>query len=457
MLHRLRSAIQAWRAAGIFPAFAAGNYGPGAGSARTPGADADSFAVGATTSTDTIASFSGQGPSVCDGLIKPDISAPGVGIRSAYRGGWASLNGTSMGHAARDRCVALLRSIDQTLTVNELETILTQTAVDLGTVGPDNAFGAGRLDVAAAADLVLARGATGPDDHGGELHAGERDGRRDAVGDGHGDERGARGGGRVHDAVTNLSANSVKDAGDTLLTGSRSVPVLPAQATSSGTVQRDGGRIDAGGDVTVCWRARTTSGWWRRRRRRTTARRPSTTCRSPAPLPDLTATAVSFSPAERGAGRRPDGDGHDGEHRQAVSAASTTRYYLSVDTAKDAGDTLLTGSRGGRRPGRADGVVGDGGRDRAGGRGGGRVLRPGVRGTTWRRVTETSEDEQLPGVHDDGADHGAAAGPDDDRGELHAGQRRAGRHAVGDRHRDEPRGRDPRARRRRGTTCRSTP
>ena len=48
-----------------------------------------SFTVGATDSTDTIASFSSRGPVTIDGSnrLKPDISAPGVSIRSSHPGG----------------------------------------------------------------------------------------------------------------------------------------------------------------------------------------------------------------------------------------------------------------------------------------------------------------------------------------------------------------------------------
>ena len=48
----------------------------------------ESFSVGATTSTDAIASFSSRGPVTIDGSNrrKPDVSAPGVSIRSSLPG-----------------------------------------------------------------------------------------------------------------------------------------------------------------------------------------------------------------------------------------------------------------------------------------------------------------------------------------------------------------------------------
>ncbi|HEX6923215.1 MAG TPA: S8 family serine peptidase, partial [Bacillales bacterium] len=81
-----RPMVQNWRAAGIFPAFAAGNttiFEPGGpGSVSAPGNYPESFAVGATNLDDELAGFSLQGPSPYD-EIKPELVAPGVSIRSS--------------------------------------------------------------------------------------------------------------------------------------------------------------------------------------------------------------------------------------------------------------------------------------------------------------------------------------------------------------------------------------
>ncbi|MFZ1058350.1 MAG: S8 family serine peptidase, partial [Candidatus Rokuibacteriota bacterium] len=147
--------VQAFRAAGIFPAFAAGNDGPDPGSVRSPGTYAESFAVGATDLLDDIAFFSGQGPSPCDGSVKPDVSAPGDSILSSVPGGYMVFGGTSMATPHVTGAVAVLRSLNPALTVDEMETVLVQGAVDLGPSGPDNAFGAGRLDLFTSAQIVL--------------------------------------------------------------------------------------------------------------------------------------------------------------------------------------------------------------------------------------------------------------------------------------------------------------
>jgi subtilisin family serine protease len=92
--------VDAVRAAGIEVVAAAQNYGGTCSSVKEPiGIYASAFTVGATKQDDTIASFSSRGPVTADGSgrRKPDISAPGVSVRSAYPvNGWRSMSGTSM-------------------------------------------------------------------------------------------------------------------------------------------------------------------------------------------------------------------------------------------------------------------------------------------------------------------------------------------------------------------------
>jgi subtilase family serine protease len=151
--------IQAWRAAEIFPAFSSGNDGPAPGSVRSPAANPMSFAVGATDPMDEVAYFTGRGPSPCDSSIKPDISAPGDGIVSAYLWGYAIMSGTSMAAPHVTGAVALLRSIDPSLTVDQLESALTLGAKDLAAPGPDNDSGAGRMDLYVSSQIAI----MGPD------------------------------------------------------------------------------------------------------------------------------------------------------------------------------------------------------------------------------------------------------------------------------------------------------
>ena len=92
----------AWRAAGIFPAFSAGNAGPACGTAASPGDYPQAFAAGSTDSLDVIALTSARGPSSFAG-IKPNVTAPGVSVRSSSR-----YRGRQLHHLLRDLRRALM-------------------------------------------------------------------------------------------------------------------------------------------------------------------------------------------------------------------------------------------------------------------------------------------------------------------------------------------------------------
>ncbi|MGM7700842.1 S8 family serine peptidase [Pseudalkalibacillus sp. Hm43] len=159
-----RPMVQNWRAADIFPEFSAGNttiFNPGGpGSIATPANYPESFATGATDINDNLASFSLEGPSPYD-EIKPDVSAPGVNIRStvpgsAYEGGW---NGTSMAGPHVSAVVALLRQVDSSLTVDEMEEILLSTAEPMTNgeypESPNNGYGYGLVNAFDAVSSVM--------------------------------------------------------------------------------------------------------------------------------------------------------------------------------------------------------------------------------------------------------------------------------------------------------------
>ncbi len=159
-----RDVVKAWRAAGIFPEFSAGNTtltNPGGpGSVAVPANYPESFATGATDSDNNLASFSLEGPSPYD-EIKPDISAPGVNIRSSvpgggYEGGW---NGTSMSGPAVSGVAALLLEANAGLSVDDMEEILMSTATPLTNSeypeSPNNGFGSGLVDAYNAVSSVM--------------------------------------------------------------------------------------------------------------------------------------------------------------------------------------------------------------------------------------------------------------------------------------------------------------
>lgn len=161
----LQQAVEAQRAAGIMFVAAAGNSGSGCATVSDPPSFYDAtYTIGAISSaTGTIASFSSRGPSLADGSnrIKPDISAPGVNVRSAIRSNaYASLSGTSMATPHTAGAIALLWSARPDLKNQILatENILNETAVDVSSTlcnsagVPNNVYGWGRLDIKAAVD-----------------------------------------------------------------------------------------------------------------------------------------------------------------------------------------------------------------------------------------------------------------------------------------------------------------
>lgn len=153
-----RPDLNALRAAGILPVFAAGNNGPGAGSVGSPGSYPEALTVGAVAVDFAIGSFSGRGPSPWD-EIKPEVVAPGVQVLSAFPGGgWALGTGTSMAAPHVTGLAALLRGAFPQATVNELEGLIQTTARPLGEDVPNNDSGWGLIDAYAAGLRVTVHG-----------------------------------------------------------------------------------------------------------------------------------------------------------------------------------------------------------------------------------------------------------------------------------------------------------
>jgi bacillopeptidase F (M6 metalloprotease family) len=158
-----RPMVQAWRDAQIFPEFSAGNTragNPGGpGSVANPANYPESFATGATDINDGLASFSLQGPSPY-GELKPEVSAPGVNVRSSVPGGsYANYNGTSMAGPHTTAVAALLLSVNSSLTVDELEEIIINTATPLTNdqypESPNNGFGHGLVNAYDAVGSIM--------------------------------------------------------------------------------------------------------------------------------------------------------------------------------------------------------------------------------------------------------------------------------------------------------------
>jgi subtilisin family serine protease len=149
----LQPDLQALRSAGILPVVAAGNFGPALGSSVSPANYPEALAVGAVNASEAVWSGSGRGATTCGGStgVYPELVAPGTGIRTTDRYGfYQSVTGTSVAAPHVTGAVALLLSSHPGANPDQLWDALTGSAKDLGTVGPDDIYGFGRLDIDAA-------------------------------------------------------------------------------------------------------------------------------------------------------------------------------------------------------------------------------------------------------------------------------------------------------------------
>jgi subtilisin family serine protease len=157
-------------AAGIFVVASAGNSGPNCSTVSDPPSIYDAaFSVGAYDINNSLAGFSSRGPSTyyVPNLLKPNLSGPGVNVRSSTRTSdtsFGNLSGTSMSSPHVAGVVALLWSARPQLVRDIFSTkaLLQNTAnpsvlVAAQTCGgtssgqiPNNTFGYGRVDVLAA-------------------------------------------------------------------------------------------------------------------------------------------------------------------------------------------------------------------------------------------------------------------------------------------------------------------
>lgn len=158
--------MRTYKSIGIVPVFANGNNGPNPSTVGCPGANSNVIGVGATDSTDAIANFSSRGPSPDQtpfndpttwfrddwNLIKPQISAPGVNVRSAKGDGsgtYHNMSGTSMATPHVCGAIGLICQKNPTLTPGTIYSILLDNADQPsgGAPYPNNTYGWGRLNV----------------------------------------------------------------------------------------------------------------------------------------------------------------------------------------------------------------------------------------------------------------------------------------------------------------------
>jgi len=136
---------------------------------ENPGGQTCSVCVGAVDYNDAAAYFTSQGPVTWTntefgdypynpgiGLIRPDVCAPGVDIKSlnySTNNGYTNMSGTSMATPCVAGCMALMLSKDINLSPEDVCRILEETALPLAQ-GKSNTFGFGRVDVFQAVEAI---------------------------------------------------------------------------------------------------------------------------------------------------------------------------------------------------------------------------------------------------------------------------------------------------------------
>jgi subtilisin family serine protease len=160
------SFTDAWVAAGIMPVFAIGNAGPGCNTAGSPGDYKKVIGVGAVNISGFLAFFSSKGPGVFR-MAKPDVVAPGEGVRSASNSSdtsYVSMSGTSMAAPHAAGTIALMLNDTPSASLQDLFNALKGTTFQGNPNPPDpdncggrpynvypNAiYGHGRIDALAA-------------------------------------------------------------------------------------------------------------------------------------------------------------------------------------------------------------------------------------------------------------------------------------------------------------------
>jgi thermitase len=108
----------------------------------------DVLTVSATTTTDSLASWSNRGYNI-------DLGAPGVSIHTTTRGGgYGSVLGTSFSAPVVAGVAALVISANPSLTSDQIQEVVKQSSDDLGGAGWDTSFGWGRVNAANAVAMA---------------------------------------------------------------------------------------------------------------------------------------------------------------------------------------------------------------------------------------------------------------------------------------------------------------
>ena len=137
------SAAQYFQNHGGVVAIAAGNEGVFDPSSDNPYV----LTVGGTDSTDALYPWSNTGNNL-------DVVAPGSAYTSVNGGGYTAASGTSIAAPIVSSLAALLFSINPSLTGDEVQTLIKQSADDIGSGGWDTSYGWGRVNAARAVSIA---------------------------------------------------------------------------------------------------------------------------------------------------------------------------------------------------------------------------------------------------------------------------------------------------------------
>jgi serine protease AprX len=166
----LKQASDALRAAGVFMAVSAGNYGSCSSVRDPPSHYASVISIGASGfKSHSIASYSSKGPVTIDGSnrMKPELTAPGSSVVGPLPGGpnrYGGMSGTSMASPHVNGAVALLwqaskklwRDIDATQKLLEKTAVAQNTTLCSSNGGtPNNVYGYGSIDLLKAVEEAL--------------------------------------------------------------------------------------------------------------------------------------------------------------------------------------------------------------------------------------------------------------------------------------------------------------
>ncbi|MEU6658941.1 S8 family serine peptidase [Streptomyces sp. NPDC046821] len=240
---------------------AAGNAGPNTETVSSPGCVPGVLTVGAVDRDDTTAGFSSRGPVAVTHTLKPEISAPGVGISAANAGGrgvyaYQTMSGTSMATPHVAGAAAVVRQAHPDWTAQQIKADLVSSARTGGQVAGADQTGGGVLDVFAAVhQKVLSAPAVQAGSYNWPQSAADRNTVQVPftntsgtdlklslrVGDVHGND-----GSDVHSGIVKLDEGKVTvPAGATIQVPLRIDPTVQLKAAQYGAVT---GRILATGD-----------------------------------------------------------------------------------------------------------------------------------------------------------------------------------------------------------------